>query len=100
MADIPTIAVAMALLNGAATKANQAAAAATQAAEDANEAKEQAEQAAEDANQAAAGYAGLANDVEIDRIASNYAYTMAQAEFRDVQGRLATTEAQLAALTS
>lgn len=95
------------LANTAAGAANSAASTATSAASDANGAKtaannaaSAANQAASAANQAAANYSGLDKDAVIDRNAFNYAYTLLQAELRDVQKRLLAAEAKLAALTS
>lgn len=42
--------------------------------------------------------AGMNTDAMIDRTAFNYAYMLIQAELRDVQKRLATAEAQIAAM--
>lgn len=88
------------LANTAAGAANSAASAANSAASDANGAKTAANNAASAANQAAANYSGLDKGAVIDRNAFNYAYTLLQAELRDVQKRLLAAEAKLAALTS
>lgn len=46
-----------------------------------------------------ANYDGVKKDAVIDRNAFNYAYTLLQAELRDVQKRLSAAETKLAALT-
>lgn len=83
--DVMSIGAAIAMTGGAATAANEAA--------------KVAKNAAEEANKAAESYSNLDNDAVIDRTAFNYAYTLMQAEFRDVQKRLAAAEAKLNALT-
>lgn len=103
--DIASIGAAIALSDptgaaAAAAAANAAADLANTAAGAANSAASTANQAASTANQAAANYSGLEKDAVIDRNAFNYAYTLLQAELRDVQKRLLAAEAKLAALTS
>ena len=105
--DIASIGAAIALSDptgegaaAAAAAANAAAGLANTAAGAANNAASAANQAATAANQAAANYSGLDKDAVIDRNAFNYAYTLLQAELRDVQKRLLAAEAKLAALTS
>ena len=109
--DMASIGAALALGNGAAAAAaaeaanaaakdaNDAASAANGKAGAANSAAEAATNAAAAANAAAAGYPNLDKDAVIDRTAFNYAVMLFQAELRDVQKRLATAEAQLAALS-
>ncbi len=97
--DVMSIGAAVAMTGGAATAAQQAAQAANSAASNANSKATAANQAAAAANQAAANYPNLDKDAVIDRTAFNYAYMLLQAELRDVQKRLATAEAKLAALT-
>ena len=84
--------------NDAATNANNKASAANTAATAANNAATSANNAATAANTAAAGYPNLEKDDFVDRTAFNYAYMLLQAELRDVQKRLATAEAQIAAM--
>ena len=91
----------------AASAANTAAGEASTAATNANNAKTAANNAATSAtnaaaaaNQAAANYSNLDKDAVIDRNAFNYAYTLLQAELRDVQKRLAAAEAALAVMLS
>ena len=97
--DIPSIGMAFNLTKGAAAQATQAAQNANSAATDANNAKNAANAAAQAANQAAAEYSNIDGDAAIDRTAFNYAWTLLQAELRDVQKRLATAETKLTALT-
>ena len=82
--DIKTLAATLGLTGGAAQEANQAAA--------------DAETAAARANSAASGAEAYAETYEHIVTALNMAYTGMQAELRDVQNRLATAEAQLAAI--
>lgn len=105
--DIASIGAAIALADAAgeraaaaAAAANAAAGLANTAAGAANSAASAANSAASAANQAAANYSGLDKDAVIDRNAFNYAYTLLQAELRDVQKRLLAAEAKLTALTS
>lgn len=104
--DIASIGAAVLLSEGAAASATAAAAQAREAAGLANQAKRDADEAATSAtnaaaaaNQAAANYGNLDKDAVIDRNAFNYAYTLLQAELRDVQKRLAAAETKLKALT-
>ena len=84
-----------------ATNAQSSAAAAETSATNAGNSAAAAERAAQDAaNSAAANYGDLKKDAVIDRNAFNYAYTLLQAELRDVQKRLLAAEAKLTALTS
>lgn len=104
--DIASIGAALAVTGGAAAAANQAAQDAGDAASNANtkataanNAATAANNAAAAANTAAANYSNLDKDAVIDRTAFNFALMTFQAELRDVQKRLATAEARLAALT-
>lgn len=111
--DVLSVGAALALTNEAAAAATSAAGEATTAAgaantaatgannakNAANSAAQSATDAAAAANQAAANYGNLDKDAVIDRNAFNYAYTLLQAELRDVQKRLTTAETQLKALT-
>ena len=97
--DTTSIGAALALVSGAAGEASAAAEAANKAAKDAGDAATAATNAAAAANTAAAGYSNLDKDAVIDRTAFNFALMTFQAELRDVQKRLATAEARLAALT-
>ena len=104
--DIMSVAAARALVDGAvdgaaaaAQAANDAATAANTAKTAANNAATSATNAAAAANAAAGNYSNLDKDAFIDRNAFNLAYTVLQAELRDVQKRLKATETALANLT-
>ena len=111
--DIMSVAAARALIDGAvdgaaaaAQAANEAAGSANTAATAANTAKTAANNAATAAtnaaaaaNAAAGNYSNLDKDAFIDRNAFNLAYTLLQAELRDVQKRLKAAETALANLT-
>lgn len=85
--------------NSAAESANTAATAANTAKTAANNAATSATNAAAAANAAAGNYSNLDKDAFIDRNAFNLAYTLLQAELRDVQKRLKAAETALANLT-
>lgn len=110
--DLVSIGAALSLVGDAAESAYAAAAAANEAAGlangaagDANTAKTAANNAATSANSAAAAanaaaanYSNLDKDAFIDRNAFNLAYTLMQAEIRDLQKRLTAAEAALSAM--
>lgn len=96
--DMVSVCAAFILTDQAAQKANSAASAANTAAGEANTAKTAANNAAAAANEAAANYGNLDKDAFIDRNAFNLAWTLMQAEVRDLQKRLAAAETALAEL--
>lgn len=104
--DMLSLGAALAIVGSAAEDATEAASAANTAATAANNAKTAANTAATAANNAAAAantaagnYSNLDKDAVIDRNAFNLAYTLMQAELRDVQKRLKAAETALAAMT-